>query len=342
MAKRTSNNKKKKNSDEKRKNIFRALMVRPKNDPHKTFRRTYREDYQRETKIPGIMHHIVETFRILLKNWKIFVPLLIVMSLISVVLVGVMNSSNYEKFRETLDETTKQTGEIGNVAKAGMLLVSAVSMGGLSGDSNEAAMAFSILILLVTWLTTIYLLRHRLAGHQVKMRDGLYNAMTPLISMLVILLVALVQCVPIFVLTIAYSAAIQTEFLATPFYALLFFVFAMLMITLSGYLLSSSLIAMIATSAPGMYPMQALSTASDLMMGRRTKFIIRLIALLLVVVIGWVIIMIPVILFDLWLKQFARAEGLPLVPICFTVMVLMTTIYATAYLYLYYRWLLEE
>lgn len=350
MAKRTSKptSKSQKNQKGKRKGVLRRFaqrLSRPgKINPHKSFKRTYREDYRRETKVPGIAHHIAETYRILFKNWKIFGSLLAVIVLLSVLFVGVMNESSYVQFQEVLDETTRQAtgGDVGNVAKAGMLLVSAVSTGGLSGDSNEAAMAFGVLILLVTWLTTIYLLRHRLAGHVVKMRDGLYNAMTPLISSLVVLFIAIIQCVPIFILTIVYSAAVQTEFLATPFYALLFFIFALLMITISGYLLSSSLMALVATTAPGMYPMKALQTASDLMMGRRVRFVIRLIALFFVVVLMWTIVMLPVILFDLWLKSFEWAAGFPLVPICFTVMTWATAIYVTTYLYLYYRWLLEE
>ena len=122
---------------------------------------------------------------------------------------------------------------------------------------------------------------------------------------------------------------------------LVFFIFAALMILLSGYLLSSSLIAFVAVSAPGLYPMKALHTASDLMMGRRVKFIIRLVALVLALVILWVIIMLPLILFDLWMKTFEWTAGIPFIPICLTIMTSFTCIYVTAYLYLYYRWMLD-
>ena len=164
--------------------------------------------------------------------------------------------------------------------------------------------------------------------------------MTPLISTFVVFIVALIQCIPIFILIIAFSAAVQTEFLTTPFYALVFFIFAALMILISGYLLSSSLIAFVAVSAPGLYPMEALHTASDLMMGRRIKFIIRLIALLFALAIVWVSVMLPVMLFDLFMKKFEWTSGIPFVPICLTTMTCFTGIYVTTYLYLYYRWML--
>ena len=298
----------------------------------------------RETNVPGVMHHIFATFKVLFKNWKLFLPLLIIVVVMEALLIGIMDQGDYRQYQEILDETSVQVagGDIGNVAKAGLTLISTVTTGGLSGESSEAATVFGVLIFLVIWLTTIFLLRHLMAGHKVKLRDGLYNAMTPLISTLVVFVVAVIQCIPIFLLIIAYSAAVQTEFLATPFYALVFFIFAVLMIVLSGYLLSSSLMALVAVSAPGLYPMKALRTASELMMGRRVKFILRLVALIIVLAIMWVVIMLPLILFDMWMKQFEWAAGIPFVPVCLATMTCFTAIYVTAYLYKYYRWMLDS
>ena len=119
---------------------------------------------------------------------------------------------------------------------------------------SETVAVFAVLIFLMIWLVTIFMVRHLKARHKVTLRDGLYNAMTPLMSSLVVFVVMAVESIPIILVIIAYSAAIQTGFLTMPFYALLFLVFAGLMIVLSGYLLSSSLIALVAVSAPGLYP----------------------------------------------------------------------------------------
>ena len=311
--------------------------------PHRSFKRSYREDYVRGLEVPGMMYHIFATFRIIFKNWKLFLPLMVIAVILNALFVGIMDEANYVQFQDIMDQTSVEVagGDIGNVAKAGLLLISTVTTGGLSGESSEAAVVFGVLIFLVLWLTTIYLLRHRLAEHEVKLRDGLYNAMTPLISTLLVFVVAVIQCIPIFLLVVVYSAAVQTEFLATPFYALVFFIFAALMIILSAYLLSSSLIALVAVSAPGLYPFKALHTASDLMMGRRVKFILRLVALLIMLVIMWVVVMLPLILFDMWMKQFEWTAGVPFVPVCLTTMTCFTAMYITAYLYMYYRWMLN-
>ena len=323
--------------------VSQHLKGPSKINPHKSFRRSYREDYRRETAVPGIMYHIIETYKVIFKNWKAFLPLVIIAVVLSAVFVGIMDETTYAQFQDALDQTTAQMagGEIGNVAKAGLLLISTITTGGLSGDSEEVAIVFGALIFLIVWLTTIYLLRHRLAKHEIKLRDGLYNAMAPLVSTFLVLVVAVIQCVPIFFLIIVYSAAVQTEFLSTPFYALAFFLFAVVMILLSGYLLSGSLMALVAVSAPGLYPAKALHTASDLMMGRRIKFVLRLMALIVMLAIVWAIVMLPLILFDLWMKTFEWTAGIPFVPICLAIMTWFTAIYVTAYLYLYYRWMLD-
>ena len=333
-----------------RKNISRSVLLKwlkarkeaRSKTPHRSFRRSYREDYQRDLEVPGIMYHVLATFRAIFKNWKMFLPLVALVAMMAVVLIGLMNEASYQQFQDVLDETTEQmgSGDIGYVAKAGLLLISTVTTGGLSGEASETSVVFAVLIFLIIWLTTIFILRHRLAGHKLKLRDALYNAMTPLISTFVVFVVAVIQCIPIFLLIIVYSAAVQTEFLAMPFYALVFFIFAALMILLSGYLLSSSVMALVAVSAPGLYPMKALNTASELMRGRRIKFVLRLVALLLALAVIWVVVMLPLMVFDLLMKNFEWTAEIPFVPVCLLIMTCFTGVYITAYLYLYYRWML--
>ena len=310
---------------------------------HKSFRRSYREDYVREIEVPGIMYHIFATFKIIFKNWKLFLPLLVLSVCLSILFVGLMSESTYRQFQDILDQTTEQmgTGDIGNFAKSGLLLISTITTGGLSGESSESATVFAVIIFLIIWLSTVFILRHRLAEHKIKLRDALYNAMTPLLSTFVVFFIAIIQCIPIFLLIIVLSAAVQTGFLETPFYALVFFIFAAVMVILSSYLLSSSLIALVAVTAPGMYPMRALHAASDLMMGRRVKFILRLIALLLALAIIWVIVMLPLIFFDLLMRGFEWTQYVPFIPVCLLTMTCFTGIYISTYLYLYYRWMLN-
>ncbi|MDO5475406.1 MAG: hypothetical protein Q4F61_03440, partial [Candidatus Saccharibacteria bacterium] len=90
------------------------------------------------------MYHIFASFKIIFKNFKLFLPLLVIIVILNIVFVGLMSEANYVQFQDILDETSTQLagGDIGNVAKAGLLLVSTVTTGGLSGDSSEAATVF--------------------------------------------------------------------------------------------------------------------------------------------------------------------------------------------------------
>ena len=321
-------------------NLKRWRKKRNKNNPHKSFKRTYREDYMRETNIPGIMQHIFDSFRIIFKNYKLFLPFLVLMVVMSIFMIGLMGETSYAELKEGVERSSGENA--GSLSKAWTMFMFTFATGGLAGASTEVTVAFSVLIFLAIWLVTIFIIRQRLAGHDIKLRDALYNAMTPLFSTLAIFVIVMIECVPLFLSMIAYSAAVQTEFLNTPFYALLFLGFALLMITLSGYLLSSSLIALLAVSVPGLYPMLALDSAAELMVGRRIKFVLRLIALIITMIIMWVVVMIPLILFDMFMKQFAWLEGVPFIPICLVVMTCFTEIYVTTYLYQYYRYLLDS
>ena len=251
---------------------------------HKSFKRSYREDYVRELEIPGMMHHILATFRAIFRNIKILLPLVLIVSV------------------------------------AGVLLIEGLS------DTSVVFVLFVVL-----WLATIFVLRQEMAGHKVGLRDALYNSMTPFVSVFVVFMVALLECLPIFIVIIAYSTALETKFFDLPFYALLFLVVAGLLLLLSAYLLSSTLIALVAVSAPGIYPLKALRISSELMMSRRVRFVLRLVALVLLLGVFWAIIMAPFVVFG-FVPVFTT--------VCIVVLAGFSCVYATAYLYLYYRWML--
>lgn len=310
---------------------------------HKSFKRSYREDYIRELNVPGMMYHILYAFKLIFKNYKLFLPLLLIMVVAVILFVGLMSESTYQEIQKVIDQTAENTGaNIGTMAKAGLLLISTVFTGGLSTGSNMGNEIFVALIFLIIWLITIYLLRQLLAGNKVKLRDGLYNAMTPLLSSFVVLVVAVIQAIPVMILIVAYSAAIETNFLSTPFYTILFLVFAALMILLTGYLWSGSLMALTAVTAPGLYPYEGIKAANELMVGRRIKFILRLIALGITMAITWAIVMIPAIMFDLFMKQFTWTAQIPFVPICLVIMTCFSGVYCATYLYIYYRWMIGD
>ncbi|MBQ2672561.1 hypothetical protein IJH26_01895 [Candidatus Saccharibacteria bacterium] len=259
---------------------------------HKSFKRSYREDYRRDLNAPGVAEHIAKSFGLFFRNWKIFIPFCLAMILTSYLTIGMT---------DLLD--------------------------------GVAADVLAMLFFLVIWLVTIFVIRHILAGREITLRQALYNAMTPLISTLVVLAIVILECIPIFLVIIAYSAAIKTDFLSTPFYALVFFVFVAIMLVISIYLLTSSVVAFVAVTAPGLYPLLAIRTASKVVAGRRIKFLIRLVALIMIIALIWAVIILP--LTALNINSIVLSIVIAAV-LCFD------SIYAAIYLYLFYRWLIDD
>ena len=313
---------------------------------HRSFKRSYYEDYQRKTELPSLTSQASAAFKMFFKFWKIFLPLLLIFVGLYIFLIGAMSENTLADVKANVEQTNKDVadGKIGTVGKAGLTLLGIISTGGLT-TMNDAQIVIAVLLFAIIWLVTIYLARHLLAGHQeIKMRDGFYSALSPLVSTLVVGLIIFLEAVPIMLTIIVFQVALTTEFLSTPFYALLFFMFAALMITLSLYLLSSSFFAIIVVSAPGLYPLTAVRMAKNLIMGRRLRFLIRVFYLVIIVALLYLLLLMPAIILDGALKsQFAwLAESkIPFVAIIQLIITVFIFIYLSIYFYLFYRALLD-
>lgn len=313
---------------------------------HRSFKRSYYEDYQRKTELPSLTSQASAAFKMFFKFWKIFLPLLLIFVGLYIFLIGAMSENTLADVRANVEQTNKDVadGKIGTVGKAGLTLLGIISTGGLT-TMNDAQVVIAVLLFTIIWLVTIYLARHLLAGHQeIKMRDGFYSALSPLVSTLVVGLIIFLEAVPIMLTIIVFQVALTTEFLSTPFYALLFFMFAALMITLSLYLLSSSFFAIIVVSAPGLYPLTAVRMAKNLIMGRRLRFLIRVFYLVIIVALLYLLLLMPAIILDGALKSqftwFAESK-IPFVAIIQLTITVFIFIYLSIYFYLFYRALLD-
>ena len=313
-----------------------------KTSGHRAFRKSHREDYKRDFNVPGLLQHSVDTFRELWKRKKVFLPLLLLMVILTIFLVGLLSEETYTGFKTAFDQTSLETGDnLNNFAKGCLLLISSITTGGINQSMSEGQVILLGLIFLVIWMVVIFLLRHFLAGNKPSLRDGLYNSCTPLVSTFLVFLVILAEVIPLAIVAITYASAIETGFLGTPFYALIYFLFAAAMILLSGYLLSGTIIAMIMVTAPGVYPLEAIRMANDLVVGRRLRIVLRFVFLIFALVILWIVVLLPIILLDMLIKSFGWLTGVPIVSFFMVMMLCFSMIYISAYLYLFYRRILD-
>lgn len=312
--------------------------------PHRSFRMTRRRDYARSLKLPGYFAFTNSVFAILWKNRKLFILLVVTYIVLTALLVGVASQSSYSAIADSLNQAGNNIlgGNLAGLANAFVLFGVSVS-GGLSQTLSEAQSVYAVIIALMTWLTTVWLLRNVMAGHKVKLRDGLYNASAPILSTFIVGFVLILQLLPLAIALIAYSAASVSGILSGGVEAMLFWIVASLLVILSVYWITSTLIALVIVTLPGIYPMRAIRTAGDLVVGRRIRILLRMVWLSLSMIIAWIVVMIPIILLDNWLKDMWTAiELVPTIPAMLLIMSALSIVWSSSYIYLLYRKVVED
>ena len=324
----------------KRRQKVRMFMNRR---PHRSFRLTRRRDYQRVLVLPGYTAFTLYVYRILHVYRRTFIYLILLYAAALVLLGGVTGQDTYDTIGGLLKESSEDlfSGGLGKMKEAGLLLVSSfiANPDVLSTDQQ----IYLGLMLLLVWLSTVWLLREFLIGRRPRLRDGLYNSAAPLVSTVLVGGVIVVQLLPIGLIALAYGALTSAGVLSEGFGSMLFWILATSVGILTLYWVTSSLLALVITTLPGMYPLRALKIAGDLVVGRRLRILYRMLWGLLVIVALWCIVLIPLILIDMLLKHaWSQLESLPLVPLGAAVVGATSTVWYASYVYLLYRGIVDD
>lgn len=312
--------------------------------PHRSFRQTRRRDYVRSLKLPGYWAFTNYVRKTLWQSRKVFAALLGAYVVLSVLLIGIASQDTYTELSSVLRETGSEVfkGNWGDIGQAGLLLITGVT-GQFNAAPTEAQQIYAVIFVFFTWLTTVWLLRAILAGKKPRLRDGLYNAGSPVLPTALVGLLLLVQLFPLAIAILGFSALVPLGVLEGGVESMLFWTAALLLVSLSLYWVTATLIALVVVTLPGMYPMQAIKAAGDLVIGRRIRILLRFLWLMLITAIGWVFIMVPVILLDTWLKgMWPVISWLPVVPVMLLVMGTTTIVWTASYIYLLYRRVVDD
>jgi hypothetical protein len=312
--------------------------------PHRSFHLTRRRDYVRSLELPGYIaftHYVNKT---LWSNKKLFFGLACIYLILLTILVGLGSQDTYNTLTDTLQQTSSGigAGDLSQLNQAGLLFLTIATVG-ITNAPSEAQQIFAVLLGLLVWLTTVWLLRNKMAGHKVKLRDGLYNAGAPILPLFLVVLVLVVQLIPILIAIIAYGAASSSGLLAGGVEAMLFWVAATLLALLSIFWATGTFFGMVIVTLPGMYPIKALRSAGDLVFGRRIRILLRWLWMFLMVALLWVVVLIPFILIDLWLKSiWPFFVNVPVVPVVLALLGTVSIIWISGYVYLFYRKVVDE
>jgi hypothetical protein len=312
--------------------------------PHRSLKMTRRRDYVRSLKLPGYWALTNDARKTLWQYRKPFALLMATYAILTVALIGIASQDTYTQLSGVLRQTSGDVfkGNWGELGKAGLLLVS-----GATGQYNvaltETQQVYAVIVVLFTWLTSVWLLRALIAGKKPKLRDALYNAGAPILPTFLIFLLLIVQLLPVVVAVLGFTALLPFGIVDGGAEAMLFWIAAGLLVLLSLYWITGTLIALVVVTLPGMYPMKAIRAAGDLVVGRRLRVMFRIVWLLIVTALLWAAVMMPVILIDAWLKGvFPAISWLPVIPIMLLVMGTMTVVWMSGYIYLLYRRIVDD
>jgi hypothetical protein len=312
--------------------------------PHRTLKLTRRRDYVRSLDLPGYIaftHYVNKT---VWENKRQLLSLAAIYLVLFTILVGIGSQETYTSLSDTLQDagTSVVGGDFSQLGEAGTLFLTIATVG-ISETPTESQQIYIGLLGLLVWLTTVWLLRNKMAGHKVSLRDALYNAGSPIVSLFLVLLVLLVQMIPILLAVIAYSAAASSGLLNDGVEAMLFWIGASILALISIFWATSTFFAMVIVTLPGVYPMKALRSAGDLVLGRRLRIVLRWIWMFVAVAVAWVIALVPALLLDIWLRSIWPAYGVaPVIPLLLAVLGTVSLIWFANYVYLLYRKVVDE
>lgn len=267
-----------------------------------------------------------------------FLSMIILYALIIIFLGIITSQSTYDSIGKLVSESLGKIFDsgVGQLLNAGMLTFSSLAIDTTSLRAEQGVML--ALLVLMTWLTAVWLLREILLGLKPKLRDGLYNATAPLISTSVVLLILLIQLSPVGIMALAYSALVSVHILTEGFGMMLFGLLAASVLTLVLYWVTSTIIALVVVALPGMYPLRAIQAASDLVVGRRLRIMLRIVWAFVYSSAIWCVVMVSLVLLERGLSSKLKwLESVPIVPFAGAFMMALLFVWLAAYIYLLYR-----
>ncbi len=302
--------------------------------PHRSFYLTTHAQAVRQINISGYGRFVTEVWRMVRDNWLIYLKITLLMALAIIAVVGVSNAhSNYVDTREAMEKV-----DLHPLLKQAGLVTQAIITSLTVTDANRQAATF--IIVAVAWLSLIFIARRVYSGNQLRLRDAIYSAGTPLVPMMVLLVAVLVQLLPLALVLISYSAITGAGYInqgvAIENMAAWCVILAVLVLTI--YWMVTSLLTLVSVTIPGLYPMRAYYETSIQVAGRRVKILFRILMMFLPLLALWALVLIPTVLLDSILKP----KTFPVVQLVVSLLAAISCTWVSAYMYVLYRRILDS
>jgi hypothetical protein len=259
---------------------------------------------------------------------RLFAGITVIYGLLNLVLVqGIAGNADLTELKQTLDQAF--TGNFGSLVSG--LSIFAVLVGSAGNASSETAGAYQLFLALIGSLAIIWALRQVLAGNSLRIRDGYYRGMYPLVPFTLVLIVVGIQLLPLLIGSTLYGLVISNGIAVYTAEKLLWGLVYLFLTLITLYMLSSSLFALYIATLPDMTPMKALRSARELVRRRRWTVLRKILALPIILLVVAAIIMVPIIV---WIT--------PLAQWVFFLLTMSALLAVHSYMYILYRELLNE
>ncbi len=315
--------------------------IRHKRDTavHKSFSRTLRRDIPPQPYLERPLHFIYTVWHLVWSHRKLFVRFLILFIIGAMLIVGLTQQDSYLTLSDNIKQlsTTYKESGVASAIETGAVFAASIA-GGLNNSLTETQQIFLNFFYIIAALIVVWLLRQLLSGNSVTLRDGIYNAGAPIISLLTLVFVGLLQMIPAAIAVFVYSAAVASGLLEGGIENGAFAIGLFLIIVLTLYYLTTTVFAMMVATLPGVYPLRAYASARKIIQGQRLRMLVRFLLLAVVLVVIWAFVLIPIIL---GVNALNHPE-IPLIPLAVQLLTGFSIIYGGAYIYLLYRRMIDD
>jgi hypothetical protein len=245
-------------------------------------------------RLPGAFRLLGRSFATFGRHWKVFVGITVVYGLLNVILVqGFSAGGSLSDTKETLDEVF--SGNMGQLASGLTLFVYLLSMSG--NTVSPTAGAYQLILTLLISLALIWTLRQVYAGQKVRIRDGFYEGVAPLVKFILVLILIGIQLIPFAIGMLLYGTVTSNGIAATTFEQVLWALLLFMAAITSLYMVSSSIFGLYIVTLPDMTPIRALRSARQLVLNRRWAVLRKVVFLPIALVVLSGLLIIPLILF---------------------------------------------
>lgn len=242
-------------------------------------------------KVMGGFRLFGATLRTLRQNWKAFLGISLIYAVLNQLLVQGLLGFDAVAAKTALQETWE-----GGISSFGNGFTVITSLFGSNGQVSDVAGMYQFILMIVGSLAIIWTFRHVKQGEKVRIRDGFYKGMYPLIPFLFVYLVMGLQLLPLAVGTYLYNASGPGFAIVNGVEAAIWVFVMILLAVLTLYMLSSSVFALYISTLPGATPLMSLRTARKLVHGRRLVIIRRFVVLPIILIVLAAALIIPAIL----------------------------------------------